>query len=140
MSTSTLSAKDIAEHQLLAALKLWQEEDFLSALTLAGAAEEILGKRLRKIGRVPSFDQLKAEIIALAEKNGHKSPETDKLIGSLLNLSRNELKHYAGDDSISFDLRADAIEILGRAISNHHLLTGTVLTEAIQFWGDISDT
>ena len=51
MTVSSLTAEGIAEHQLLAALRLWRESAYLSALTLAGAAEEILGKRLRQLGR-----------------------------------------------------------------------------------------
>src|SRR3546814_6302315 len=68
VSLSTLSAEQIAEHQLLAAITLWREEDYLSSLTLAGAAEEVLGKRLRKLGREPSFNQLRGLIVALADR------------------------------------------------------------------------
>lgn len=48
MSGLSLSAVQIAEHQLLSALRMWSEQDYTSAITLAGAAEEILGKRLRQ--------------------------------------------------------------------------------------------
>ena len=140
MTSSTLSANEIAEHQLLAALKLWRKKDYLSALTLAGAAEEILGKRLRKLGRQPSFDQLKNQIVTAAKLQGDTDQGTENLVSELLNQSRNELKHYAGDESLSFDLRADAAEILDRAIANYQLLTGIVMEEAIDFWGDVSDT
>ena len=140
MSSSTLSASEIAEHQLLAALKLWREQDYLSSLTLAGAAEEILGKRLRRLGHQPSFDQLKNQIVTAAKLQGDTDQATEKLVSELLNQSRNELKHYAGEESLSFDLRADAAEILERAIANHQLLTGFVMEEAIDFWGDVSDT
>jgi hypothetical protein len=137
MTSSTLTANEIAEHQLLAALKLWREKDYLSALTLAGAAEEILGKRLRKLGRQPSFDQLKNQIVTAAKLHGDTDQGTEKLVAELLNQSRNELKHYAGDESLSFDLRADAAEILERAIANHQFLTGVVMEETIDFWGDV---
>ncbi len=100
MTISALSANDIAEHQLLAALRLWSEGDYLSALTLAGAAEEILGKRLRKLGREPSFDQLKDLIVALAKQEGDDDPNTDRLVGSLLNDTRNALKCRIPDDCI----------------------------------------
>ena len=139
MTISALSANDIAEHQLLAALRLWSEGDYLSALTLAGAAEEILGKRLRKLGREPSFDQLKDLIVALAKQEGDGDPNTDRLVGSLLNDTRNALKHYAGDDSLTFDLREDASEMLERALSNYQVLTGVILAEAMHFWADVSD-
>lgn len=140
MSTSILTAKEIAEHQLITAFKLWHDEDYLSVLTLAGAAEEILGKRLRILGRTPSFDQIKNEIVTLAKQHGDTDSNTEKLVGDLLNQTRNELKHYAGDDSLSFDMRSDAAEMLERAIANYHLLTGIILDEAVYFWADVSNT
>ncbi len=140
MSNSKLSAEDIAAHQLITALRLWSENDYLSALTLAGAAEEILGKRLCSLGRTPSFDLMKNQIIALAKKHGDTDLNTEKLVADLLNQTRNELKHYAGDESLDFDLRADAAEMLERAIANYHLLTGSVLAEAVTFWSDVDKT
>ena len=134
MTISTLSAEQIAEQQLVAALKLWREQDFVSALTLAGAAEEILGKRLRKLGREPTFDQLRDLIVALARQEGDTSPNLEKTIGDLLNSTKNELKHYGGDDSLSFDLRADAQEMLERAVANYQALTGTLLDDAMCLW------
>lgn len=140
MSDSELTAEEIAERQLITALRLWHEEDYLSALTLAGAAEEILGKRLRALGQTPSFDQIKNEIVALAKQHGDTDPNTEKLVADLLNQTRNELKHYAGDESLSFDLTSDAEEMLERAIANYHLLTGIALEEATPFWASVSNT
>jgi hypothetical protein len=134
VSTSELSAEEIAEHQLLMAIRLWREQDYLSALTLAGAAEEILGKRLRRLGREPSFEQLRGLIVALARQEGDTSPDLERTIGDLLNSTRNELKHYSGDDSLSFDLREDAHEMLERAVANYQALTGTLLAEAMHLW------
>jgi hypothetical protein len=140
VSLSTLSAEDIAEHQLLAAIRLWREEDYLSSLSLAGAAEEILGKRLRKLGREPSFNQLRDLILALAQSEGETAPDLEKTIGDMLNSTRNELEHYGGGDSLTFDLRSDCLEMLERAIANYHALTGTFLAEAMYVWGSERDT
>jgi hypothetical protein len=49
-SRQRLTAFEIAEHQLLSALQLWSTSDYISCITLAGAAEEILGKRMRVLG------------------------------------------------------------------------------------------
>ena len=136
MNLSALSAVEIAEHQLIAALMLWRQHDYLSALTLAGAAEEILGKRLRKLGREPSFEQLRDLIVALARQEGDTSHDLEKVIGDLLNSTRNELKHYSGDELLSFDLRTDAQEMLERAIANYQALTGNLLAEATWLWSD----
>lgn len=139
MNITALSAEEIARHQLLTAIKLWQEGDHLSALTLAGAAEEILGKRLRKIGHEPSFDQMKKIIVALAAQEGDADPKLESVVGDMLNKTRNTLKHYAGDESLSFDLRADCREMLERAIANYHALTGLFLEEALHIWGAAGD-
>ena len=136
MNITAFSAETIAEHQLLAAIRLWRDEDYLSSLTLAGAAEEILGKRLRKLGREPSFDQMKKLIVALAQQEGETDPKLEKVVGDMLNDTRNALKHYSGDEMLEIDMRADCLEILERAIANYQALTGTLPADALDVWGD----
>lgn len=140
VTITVLNAEEIAERQLLAALKLWHEHDYVSSLTLAGAAEEILGKRLRKLGAEPSFDQMKAIIVALSRQEGDTDPNLESLVAKMLNSTRNELKHYAGDESLSFDLRSDCQELIERALGNYQALTGNILGEAMDFWATIGDT
>jgi hypothetical protein len=125
---------------MLAAIRLWHSGDFISTITLAGAAEEILGKRLRKLGREPSFDNLKEAIVALSRKFGDCDPKTDQLVGDLLNQTRNEMKHYAGEEELEFDLREDSIELLERAITNFQMLSGVIHDEMISFWAAIDGT
>ncbi|KAF1710025.1 hypothetical protein CSC70_10165 [Pseudoxanthomonas kalamensis DSM 18571] len=139
MSFTKISAEQIAEHQLIAAIKLLREKDYLSSLTLAGAAEEILGKRLCKLGQQPSFDQLSNLIVAVSREEGETDANLEKTIGDLLNSTRNELKHYAGDEPLEFDLRSDCLEMLERAIANHEALTGILLSEAMYVWKDRCD-
>lgn len=85
MGTVAVTAEDIAEQQLLASIRLWHDGDYVSALTLAGAADEILGKRLRVLGLKPSFDQWKELIVSLARCDGDGNPKLDQLVGNLLN-------------------------------------------------------
>ena len=109
MNTPTrLTALEIAERQLLSALLMWRDGDFISCITLAGAAEEILGKRMRKLGLEPSFDNIKKTIVKLARHLGEIDPNIDKTVADLMNLTRNELKHYAGDESLEFDPESDS--------------------------------
>lgn len=129
-----LSAVEIAESQLLGALRMWSHDEYISCITLAGAAEEILGKRMRKLGLEPSFDNIKNSIVALAGHFGGEDPLTDKTVAELMNLTRNELKHYADDEALTFDLKADAEEMLARAISNYTSLTGHFPEEILKFW------
>lgn len=76
----------------------------------------------------------------MAKQHGDTDPKTEKLVVDLLNQTRNQLKHYSGDDSLSFDLRSDAAEMMERAIVNYHLLTDTILEEALPFWAEVSST
>lgn len=137
MSKVALSADAIAEHQLLSAIRRWKEKDYISAITLAGAAEEILGKRLRKIGKEASFDNVKAAVLSLAKSLGEDAHKLDSTIADLINQTKNELKHYSGDDELEFDLKEDAIELIDRAIANYTMLTGNALDEMVDFWGDV---
>lgn len=137
MAAVILLAEEIAERQLLAAIRIWHEGDYVSAITLAGAAEEILGKRLRKKGKEPSFDNIKSAIMALSQTLGDENQKTEKIVADLLNQTKNELKHYSGDDHLEFDLFEDSIELLERAITNYQMLTGVIHNEMISFWAAI---
>lgn len=129
-----LTALDIAERQLNSALRMWSEGEYISCITLAGAAEEILGKRMRKLGLEPSFDNLKQAIVSVARHLGDISSDADKLVADLMNQTRNELKHYAGDEALEFDLKSDAEEMLERAVSNYACLTGNLPDQVLNFW------
>ncbi len=78
-----LSAELIAERQLLSALAMWNDEDYISCVTLAGAAEEILGKRLRKLELEPSFDNIKGVIVELSRRFGDSTPNLDGLVADM---------------------------------------------------------
>jgi hypothetical protein len=137
VSSESLSAEEIAERQLLSAFARWHEKDYVAAITLAGAAEEILGKRLRRLGREPSFDNFRNAVMAIANNLGEVDPKLESTVSSLINQTKNELKHYAGDECLEFDLKADAQELLERAIANYTMLTGAALPEMIEFWGSV---
>ena len=134
-----LSAQQIAEAQLHTALRMWSEKEYVSCITLAGAAEEILGKRMRKLGLEPSFDNILTTFVQMANRMGEAIPNIKRDIATLLNQTRNELKHYSGDEGLDFDLRADAQEMLERAIANYTSLTGQVLPEMLHFWAATDD-
>jgi len=140
MPTVKLSAENIAEQQLLTALRLWHEEDYVAAITLAGAAEEILGKRLRACGKEPSFDNIKRIIVQLSKQLGDNDPKSEKLVADMLNATRNELKHYAGEGQLEYDLKEDSVELLERAIANYTMLTGLIHDDMLTFWSAVHGT
>src|SRR3546814_15510275 len=79
-------------------------------------------------------------MLALGRSEGETDPSIEKTIGEMLNNTRNELKHYGGDDSLTFDLRSDCLEMLERAIANYQALTGTLQAEAMHVRGTECNT
>lgn len=116
-----MTKTEIARVQLERAMMLFaRESDYISATTLAGAAEEVLGHQLE-------FSALKETLLFIRsrlERGGHHFEE--KAVASDLNHARNALKHYKVGDStsIAFCLKGAAIEMIDRAVSNYVKLTG----------------
>jgi hypothetical protein len=109
----TLSKIDAAVHQLDWAIRLFLDHQaYVPAITLAGAAEEILGELL---GDRSAFAQLKIRLSALTGL-----PE--KVVSQEhLNRGKNWLKHWQGmrdDETIQLDLEAEAIQYILRGVTN----------------------
>lgn len=88
----TLSKLEVAVWQLDAAIRLFLEGDHLSSLTLAGAAEEILGRLSERAALPVAAEQIIAYHMddtdpALTEK------ERRKVLLEVMNRARNEAKH-----------------------------------------------
>ncbi len=127
IETETLSNLEIAKRQLERAISLFfDEQDFVSSLTLAGAAEEILGKILKIEMQEPhAMDELingslKLNGISLGDP-GKKQAKKD--IANTLNHFKNQLKHYNEHDSMTFSVDYFAVEIIERAIHNYFKCT-----------------
>ena len=109
----TLSKLDAAVDQLDWAIRLFLDHKaYVPAITLAGAAEEILGEML---GDVSAFAQLKQRITSI-------SGLPEKVVTQLhLNRGKNWLKHWQGlrdEEMIYLDLETEAIQYSVRAIAN----------------------
>jgi hypothetical protein len=109
----TLSKLDAAVDQLDWAIRLFLDHKaYVPAITLAGAAEEILGEML---GDVSAFAQLKQRITSI-------SGLPEKVVTQLhLNRGKNWLKHWQGlrdEEMIYLDLETEAIQYIVRAIAN----------------------
>ena len=120
----------IAEVQLNRALQLFMDEqDYVSAITLAGAAEEILGGLLRLAGKRDQVAMDNWIDLCIAAGGLEKTKDQRREFAGMLNWHRNELKHHdvrRGDD-LEDEIpvsRGDAVECLERAISNYIALTG----------------
>ena len=119
--------QSIALRQLETALRLYFEgEDYYSVITLAGAAEEILGKLLICRGDENSLSALKRAAAAVHEVFLSQTPK-DSEISERANAARNAMKHWSPDKPkvIEFDVREEAKDMLNRATDNYYDLTGS---------------
>lgn len=88
----TLTKLEVAVSQLDQAMRLFLEGDYLSSLTLAGAAEEILGGLCKRAGHPVAIEQIVAFHMgdtdpALSDK------ERRNVLTGVLNRPRNAAKH-----------------------------------------------
>ena len=137
------SKRRLAEIQIFRAIKLLEEEnDPVSALTLAGAAEEILGNLLRAKGQKSAYDcvvgwneEMWAFAAAKAKEQGHALYVPDlKEIKQRANRTRNELKHLCDGKPVKAYYRWDAEEMIARAISNYNCLWGKPPQKTTSRW------
>jgi len=107
---------EIAAQQLEAAIRLFFQRDYVSALTLAGAAEEVLGVLARRAGNQAALDWI------VDFHSGDTDPnltegQKRKVISEVANRARNQTKH--ANDPNEVDVEVDlvhALQMLMRAI------------------------
>ena len=119
----------IALKQLETALRLYFEQgDYYSVITLAGASEEIFGKLLKEKSRENFLDSLKKSVSDI-HKHLFGEDLDEKEIVKRANEARNKLKHGTG--VCEFDAPEEAKHMLERAIDNYYWLTYN-LTSAME--------
>jgi hypothetical protein len=114
-----LSKSEIAKRQIGTACDLFLGGgDYLSVVTLAGAAEEILGSLLKRAGKKHMMDRL----VEVDQKLSGKRPFHD--VKSEVNWARDSLKHArsSAEDTVEI-LAGEADAMLSRAIANYVCLT-----------------
>jgi hypothetical protein len=118
----TLTKAEVAAHQLERALRLFLDDsDYVCAITLAGACEEILGKLLEKQEKEHSLGSFVDACVAIG-KDVHGEEWSPKVFVTIANEFRNGLKHYTDGQPITVPREA-AVEILDRAVANYWQLT-----------------
>lgn len=125
MAFEKYKKSEIALIQLKAAINLFNDGDYVSALTLSGISNEILSTFLRKRGLRVSFRFL----LEWFHDIENQSPKTfEKYIYSLLNKTRNELKHINRDDDymIEAEFKLEAEMFIVNSIDNYKLLFGEI--------------
>lgn len=114
---------EIAAHQLERALRLFLDEsDYVCAITLTGACEEILGKLLEERGKEHALGSFVKSCVAIG-RDVHGEDWSPKMFVTMANQFRDDLKHYTDGQPITVPREA-AAEILDRAIENYWQLTG----------------
>ena len=113
-----VSKLDVATRQLERALGLFlDEDDLISSITLAGAAEEILGKLLEKQGKKSTHGEFAEGCVEVGKRVfGEEWPA--KHFSEMATYFRNGLKHYGQGETLTVP-RDASIEILDRAIENY---------------------
>ncbi len=125
------NSKDmIALIQLERAIELFfEKEDFISAITLAGASEEICRKILERECKVSSGDMLKEWF-----KEKYPDAQENEKFFKHANQSRNSLKHF--DNPKEIEVEIDQIEAaywLARAVMNYDLSHAILTKPLIKF-------
>jgi hypothetical protein len=124
--TVRLTKIDVARLQLERAIDLFvNSTDFVSAITLVGAAEEILGKLVEDLGKKNALNELidtsKAmEIRLYGEADGEM-----KEYVSLANYFSNRLKHLNEGADLIFNVDYEAASLISRALDNYYLIQGS---------------
>lgn len=116
MANPKLSKLQVASHQLGVAIRLFLEGDHLSSLTLAGAAEEILGRLSERAGLPVAIE----EIIKYHWNDTDASlpdKERRKILLTVLNDARNAVKHANDPDEGDLVLEQTyALQMIMRAM------------------------
>jgi len=124
--------RDIAIVQLRKAIQLYNSKEYICAVTLAGAAEEIFGKIANKRCGTTALEGEANFWNQLSEIVNKPKPDRKKVI-NVLNRTRNELKHNDSGENIFFeaDFELEAECLIDRAIRNYWLAYDTPLPDRI---------
>ena len=129
---------DLAKEQLEVALEMFlKRSSFVSALTLAGAAEEILGKTLIQRGEKTTL-QHEYPLIKPVEDLFRKKPYSWSEFIEKKNRVRNAAKHIknASEATVTADIEDEALWMIVRACDNHARLglEPTPLMQEFEEW------
>lgn len=121
MDIVKLTKFEVAKIQLVKAIELFCSQESLPAITLAGAAEEILGKLVKKGGGTNALEEEIKDQCELYQTVFGCSGEPREF-ATLMNNSRNELKHLMSGNQLEFNLEEEAVNLIQRAIDNFQKL------------------
>ncbi len=108
----SIPKRELARSQLNVALRLYlNHEEYPSVITLAGAAEVILGQLATKNGHESAVTKKLGDLLALhKEVWGEEAKESD--FADLRNNARNEMKHLRSGKEVTLDYEHEAAQML----------------------------
>lgn len=124
MSERTYDSECIALEHLEEALRMYlDEKSYFAAITLAGAAEETLGKLAKHQGKENSIESLKRAACQIHERLFGETIEP-AAIADRANYARNRLKHVnpGVEPLVTINAEEEARDMLNRAIDNYWLV------------------
>lgn len=133
-SFQELNKDEIALMQLVDSIQLFNHERYISAITLGGAAEELLGALLKQFGNenninIPTKAELDNSLFELTtEIHGIKN------YISYRNNTRNEIKHHGDErnkDIVKGNFKQQALNYISGAIINYKLKHNQLPTDVI---------
>jgi hypothetical protein len=116
----SISKKEIALTQLRRSIELFGQEDFICAITLAGAADEILTRIAESHGKnsaAKNIKTIKDQLVRIGWLESESLGEIRKDINKV----KNELKHFSVDEDVSADFREEALEMITGALMNYQI-------------------
>jgi hypothetical protein len=119
------SKLDIAVMQLERSIDLYLQgrtQDMVCSITLAGAAEEILGRLVEGGGGSSAFHDTIELLCGMQEAAWPDSKVDPKAYIALKTKARNDLKHITDGAPLAANLEREAVSIIRRAIANHRKL------------------
>lgn len=115
-----MEKKEIAVKQLEDAAFLYEKNRYVSALTLAGAAEEILGKMAKKRRGWNQFENEKEYLKSIYRFFNKPIPPDKKLVKDINN-AKNELKHNDEGENlwVDCDFENEFVLLFVKAVKNY---------------------
>jgi hypothetical protein len=131
-----IGKREIAQTQLKEAIVLFLDKKFLCAITLAGAAEEVLARLLNAAGEQSVVEESVEAIQRLREATGLAMMENrpKKEIFNAWNAARNTIKHHneKAEDTVTINLFDEAYWMIKRALGNASKL-GVPISNEVDF-------
>jgi hypothetical protein len=116
---------DIALMQLDRAVDLYLaggSQNLVCAITLAGAAEEILGRLVIKQGGIPSLHETLDMLCGMHKAAFPDDEPSRKAYADLRNKAKTDFKHITDSEPFRGNLEREARNMIRRAMTNHRKL------------------